>query len=548
MRGGKPAVVKEAMRKKNKKRAGGDEPEHGSGGKFVLLKRTTMEKDSASENEMSDTSLRAESLILQWPRMNNNAQAMGTTRENEPNEQQGLSSTMKANTSENPSPTTSLIEMCDLEFTGIQRILEFSHSEECDKATMYALQARLELLESRWKDFEAKYYRSPDEPMGEQGISNQNKCFSTAEEAYLEAKAVLCQKIDAFKTAATERGGLADQNVVRQLGAILSQDKLPIFNGDFTQWASFRDLFRIEVHENSNFTNAQKLKKLLNALDGPARRAIGDWRIGNGEGYEKAWQALCRQYDNDYRTIRAHLRKIHELKPMRAASGEDLSESLYAVRNARRNLQSMLQSESLSDYQFLHQLESILDDDSKREWEMRRDTNILPTLDEMFEFLERRTMFLSSLSGGAGRIATTDQKVAASVESSNRTINNVVNQSFQNRRNNQNIGSRPAKSNWVSTEKCVKCGKNCYALFRCNEFGALTLAERARFVADKNLCRICFSNRHKTETCEKNGCQKSDCGERHNSYLCPLNAKFKTSQSTKKEATSAPAVASVATA
>lgn len=320
--------------------------------------------------------------------------------------------------------------------------------------------------------------------------------------------------------------------MVRQLGDILSQDKLPIFKGDFTQWATFRDLFRIEVHENQNFTDSQKLKKLLNALDGAAKRAIGDWRITGWQGYEDAWKALTRQYDNDYRTIRAHLQKTHELRPMRAASCYDMSESFYTVRNARRNLQSMLSVDRLIDYQFLHQLEAILDEDSKREWEMRRDTNTLPTLDEMFEFLERRTMFLSGLSmaAGQGRSTISEHKTVSQSEGANRTFNYAANQSMQGRRNNPSNATRPAKANWTPAEKFVKCGKNCYALFRCNEFEALPLVERAQFVAEKLLCRICFSNRNKTEQCFKVGCQKSQCGE-------PLNARLKTGQATKKEAT-----------
>lgn len=163
---------------------------------------------------------------------------------------------------------------------------------------------------------------------------------------------------------------------------------------------------------------------------------------------------------------------------------------------------------------------------------MRRDANTLPTLEEMFEFLERLTMFLSNLSD---RQPTAEQKAMSKPELAGRTGN----QSIQDRRNTHNNANRPARSNWTPSEKCIKCGKNCYALFRCSEFEALTLIERARFVADKLLCRICFSGRHKTEQFFKVGCQKPQCGEKHNSFLCPLNARFKTVQSSKKEGTAA---------
>lgn len=253
-------------------------------------------------------------------------------------------------TSEIDAMATPSVGTCDLDPTLIQRIFDFTRSDEFIDANAYALRARLELLEKRWQDFETVYHQRRVLQMHEQETQENNECFSIGKNAYFEAKAKLCQAIDAQKVGQAETGSLSDHNVVRQLGDILSQDKLPVFNGDFTQWATFRDLFRTEVHENPNFSKAGKLKKSLNALGGSAKRSIGDWRITDDQGYEDAWKALTRQYDNDYRTIRAHLQKIHELKPMRAASVEDMSEAFYAVRNARRNLQSMLTSDRLSDY------------------------------------------------------------------------------------------------------------------------------------------------------------------------------------------------------
>lgn len=515
-------------------------------GKYVLRKGSKAKDDRSeiplsSRNESSSAKRHVESPAVEVE------QAMEIARSGNPNALQLHQDFMRP--MQNLSSTMEFSEIRELDSTFIQRILDFTYAEEFNSANIYALQTRLELLDTRWKKFEAEYLRSLNMPLEEGNAQSHNQRFFAAEEAYVEAKATLCSKIDSLKASPVEKG-LTDRNVVRQLGDILSQDKLPVFKGDFTQWATFRDLFRIEVHENPNFTNSQKLKKLLNALDGAAKRAVGDWRITEGQGYEDAWKALTRQYDNDYRTIRAHLQKIHELKPMRSASCEDMNESLYTVRNAQRNLQSMLTADRLSDYQFLHKLEAILDEDSKREWEMRRDANTLPTLAEMFEFLERRTMFLSGLAATTGHYRSTvpEHKAVTHTDGLGRASYSAANQSMQNRRNNQNIVNRSTKSSWTSAEKCIKCGKNCYALFRCNEFEALTLVERAQFVADKLLCRICFSSRHKTDQCYKVGCQKPQCGERHNSFLCPLNARFKTSQSTKKEATVASVAASTTTA
>lgn len=153
-------------------------------------------------------------------------------------------------------------------------------------------------------------------------------------------------------------------------------------------------------------------------------------------------------------------------------------------------------------------------------------------------------MFLSSLSMTTVKFHSieTENKAVPMGEFS-RASQSAPNHFMQNRRNNQNVMNRSSKTYGTSAEKCIKCGKNCYALFRCIEFEALPLVERAKFVADKFLCRICFSSRHKTEQCYKVGCQKSQCSDRHNSFLCPLNARLKIGQPTKKEATVTSAVA-----
>lgn len=62
--------------------------------------------------------------------------------------------------------------------------------------------------------------------------------------------------------------------------------KIPKFSGHEIDWANFQAQFEAEVHNNNQLSNAQKLRKLLDALEGRAKRAIGDWPTTDERSYE----------------------------------------------------------------------------------------------------------------------------------------------------------------------------------------------------------------------------------------------------------------------
>lgn len=83
-------------------------------------------------------------------------------------------------------------------------------------ANAYVLQARLELLEDSWKGFEAEYNRWLGAPMEQRDNHVKNNCFLAGEEAYLQAKASLRQRIDALRATPVELSGLSDGTPVRR--------------------------------------------------------------------------------------------------------------------------------------------------------------------------------------------------------------------------------------------------------------------------------------------------------------------------------------------
>lgn len=285
--------------------------------------------------------------------------------------------------------------------------------------------------------------------------------------------------------------------------------KVPKFSGLEIDWANFRAQFEAEVYNNSQLSNAQKLRKLLGALEGRAKQAIGDWPTTDDASYELAWQALCRQYGNDYNTIRAHMAKLFALRIVRQPTAEALREILDTTRVTHRQLSLMLTADKVAEYFLLHRLERLMDTESQSQWATRRTTNALPTLDELYEFLEIRASLLAAAPAAKSREeprATAPQKGA----------NAAPAQNFE-------FEPRPG---------CELCPGERHFPYQCKKFRSMKLVDRRAHVAKLRMCANCFG-RHATATCGKPKCPR--CREGHNSTLCPRNSKIEGAGETQRQ-------------
>lgn len=291
------------------------------------------------------------------------------------------------------------------------RAFEFTQAEGFVEANHHVLQARLEMLEVCWAEFCNACRQSVMRP--EANAEENGMSLERGEGIYLETKASLRSRCAILTSGAAAQLGQSDNNVLQiQWSDMPSQEKLPMFAGDFAKWAPFRDAFIAEVHNNAKLTNAQRLRKLMACLEGAAKRAVGEWSVADDGNYLLAWNSLRQQYYNNHQTIRAHLQEISALLPIRAKSLEDLRDVLDTVRVNRRHLLSLLEPAQLVDFQFFHQIEQLLDTEGRHEWEMRRRANDLPSLDDMFRFLEHRANFLASFAIGTNvpRLATSNSR------------------------------------------------------------------------------------------------------------------------------------------
>lgn len=342
-------------------------------------------------------------------------------------------------------------------------------------------------------------------------------CYGEGEEIYLRTKTEICTRLDNMRPATLHGSSSALQQTLQVQFA--EPACVPKFSGNELEWANFRDAFMTEIHANARYSDAQKLRKLLSLLEGRAKNAMGTWTTSNDNAYPAALAELCKLYDNEYGTIRAHIQRVFALKSIQLASRDGLREILDTVRSAQRQLLLLLPPDRLGEYLLLHQIELTLDADSQAQWGMRRTTESLPTLDQMFEFLELRASLMSNTTRPGRSFDDSRRQVTSSVTSKGGLV-----------------GARGDEP----VPKCDLCQNQHHWPFRCPKFKAMLLMERLAYVTRRKMCHCCFSLRHVVANCSDRPCPR--CNVRHNSCLCPQNQHAANSSALKPE-TSESAVA-----
>lgn len=383
-------------------------------------------------------------------------------------------------------------------------------------------EVHLEQLEKKWAEVEREWRELRGFEHEGQALELIGLEYARHSELYLQAKVKLRTRISSAKAiicAAPVGSSAITLGATGQTIQIQMPDpvKVPRFSGQDEDWARFRSTFVAEVHSNSRFNSSQKLRHLLNAIEGRAREILGQWTPDNGSSYEQAWLGLCNAYDNEYNTVQAHLRKINELRQVHRPTCTTIRQVLDTVRSAHRQLQVMLTADQVADHLLIHHIEGLLDAESLSQWSLRRMPTQLPTLTQLYEFLEMRASTLLALQGRSGQVV--EQRSLAPSSSTAK---------------GRGEERRP---------ECKLCPGEQHWPFKCVKFRSMSMPERSKYVAEQRMCRNCFSTRHTTDRCPDKKCPR--CRAPHNSSLCPSNTRVESVPDSKRLAVTAPSTGAV---
>lgn len=143
---------------------------------------------------------------------------------------------------------------------------------------------------------------------------------------------------------------------------------LPTFDGNYEKWLEFHDTFLSLIHNNEDISRIQKFHYLKSSLRGDAARLISSIDI-SASGYETAWQAVCKRYDNKKLLIYNHINAIFSVPKINKETALDIRNLNESISKHLRILDTLLDPERKWDALLIYVISSKLDPTTIRDWE-----------------------------------------------------------------------------------------------------------------------------------------------------------------------------------
>lgn len=359
------------------------------------------------------------------------------------------------------------------------RVVNFAFSPQPGNASVF-----LQLLEEAWK---AMSVREVEELIDE----------------YLEVKSILLKKLD--HKEAQEKPSLA-----LQLAEMQGYGKLPVFSGDFEDWIGFRDAFLLEVGSSKILEPKLKLRRLMGCLDGRARRVIGNWEYKN-ENYEKAWQTLVNEFENQDMAINGYLAEFYDLNKCEEQDPEALKYLMDVAKGKQRDILSMknMSDGRLADIIWRKEIEKRLDDETRAAWLMSTKTGEIATCEELYSFMAKRAKAIEASIPGSSRNDSPWELDISSAQEAELS----------------NPGSSRGELAETSERACLYCSETGHSLAFCKEFSRLSVQHRIKEAYKLGCCYACLEIGHNVRVCLERAC--SQCPNiKHHSLLCRKKSKY----------------------
>lgn len=380
------------------------------------------------------------------------------------------------------------------------------------------LETSLDVLEDYWTQFQAAQL-AIETTCGPEAIDIQVIEMVDTERSFLSTKSKLKGFIKRFRDLEQQKrhhqGGGGPQGSGPQGGgrqgdgnpqSRLPKLDVPHFDGTYTAWIEFKDLFKTMVIDDANLTAARKLQYLkisLKSLQDPHNEAhdiISEYPVTDAN-FAIAWKALEDRYDNPRLIINSHLKVLFEQPAMTTESVKSLRLLLRTTQKCLRSLRLLGGPTDQWDWLLIHMIVVRLDPKTRRYWELTHTTKVMATWDQLVKALENRCNALESESSG---------DVVNKLEPKPTSVN----KSFDRRKSQPNSSSKVLSSS-VSSNTCTICGGT-HVPMECKEFLAKNYDGRSELASKYSLCFKCLKPNHNFRSC--NGkCQK--CGRRHHVLL-----------------------------
>lgn len=349
----------------------------------------------------------------------------------------------------------------------------------------------LKTLQARWKAIDTLHWEIDSELEGSN--KQYESRFSEHEMKYFEMKRTINTKL--WSVSHRERS--------------TPQLDIPIFNGSYQQWVSFKDLFSEAIHNNPSLSNAQKLQYLKSKLRGEPERLIQHLPISS-ENYLGAWDILNNRYENKKRIFNSHISALMNLPVMPQATVQNIKrlhdvtiECLNAIKNLGVNIDTW-------DPILVYILTQKLDTDTNNDYnESLTNSKQLPNLSEFLEFLEKRFTSMEN--------ARRKQEQRSNINAT--TSSSKAEKSFQFKPYYSSYKATSQSSSLQNNSriKCPICNSMEHGIYYCKQFLEMSPSHKRQAISKLNICSNCLYN-HNGKSCTSNK-RCRECNGCHNTIL-----------------------------
>ncbi|XP_067213067.1 uncharacterized protein [Linepithema humile] len=292
----------------------------------------------------------------------------------------------------------------------------------------------------------------------------------------------------------------------------LPEAPLPIFDGKFESWLSFKNAFTSMIGSRSDLSKVDKLYYLKSSLSGDAANKIKIFSV-DGASYSSAWELLERSYEVKRILISRHLAMLVNLQNHEKESTGGL---MKLADDAQQHVASLnMLGVSVGSEMIVHLIESKMPRSALDKWEANLEKDEFPKPDQLYEFLYKTAVSASRRE----KMKLSDTKRAKSDPPIKRMRYGPSNKALVLK----------------ISRNCIICKTKQHPLYLCEKFKQLPVSERFKRIKNAKLCYNCLRS-HEGTSCKFSNC--TICQKRHNTLLHfekgvakPDNAKSDTSTS-----------------
>lgn len=260
---------------------------------------------------------------------------------------------------------------------------------------------------------------------------------------------------------------------------------IPYFDGkNLNEFKPFIEIFLAVIDKNPGIQDVEKLFYLRNYLKGEALTLIVNLPIVNAS-YSEALNILKQRFDNESMLINSHIYSLLDIPNMQKGNSIALREFISHIKQQLGALKNLKQPIESWDMILICILSKKLDQYTNRAYQVDKDNNKLPTLNEFLQFLEDRAIALEAVN-------LPEYK-------------------------NKNIDKNKQKSQFThlatknkNEYKCQFCSIVGHKIYSCKKFQTVSVKERISFIDKQKHCRVCLNNHtgrckfsYKCQTCHK---------------------------------------------